>query len=216
MSQKKDILAPLKEKLAPVFEKIGALTKVQRLVICLVTFAAIGGAYYYFIYMPKHKELKQVKATYEAQQKKLANYKKEASQLLKMEKKMAAKQAEFNAAMKALPDKRELPSLLTGISRAGSDAGLAFHLFKPDSERNRTFYKEIPVSIEVVGRYHQLTDFFFQVTRLNRIVNIRNVEVKAKKGGKALTMKCKAVTYMFLEQKDIDKNKQKRKRKKKK
>ena len=216
MSDKKDIFAPIKEKLNPLFEKIGLLTKVQRLLICLGTFAIIGGSYYYFIFMPKHEELKIVENNYNSQKIKLANFIKEAAALLVYEKKMAATQAEFNQAMKALPDKRELPSLLTGISRSGSDAGLAFHLFKPDNESNKTFYKEIPVSIKVEGRYHQITDFFYQIIRLNRIVNINNVEVKSIKGGQILEMTCKAVTYMFIEQKEVQQDKSKRNRNKKK
>lgn len=214
MSNKKDIFAPIKAKLNPLFEKIGELTKIQRLVICLLTFAIVGGGWYYFIFMPKQEELQKARQTYNSKKRQLANYKKAASELLKYEQKMAATQQEFNLAMRALPDKRELPSLLTNISKAGSVAGLDFHLFKPESEKNQTFFKEIPVSIKVEGRYHQITDFFFQVIRLNRIVNINNVEVKSKKGGNLLQMSCKAVTYMFIEQKEQDKNKKKRKRKK--
>jgi type IV pilus assembly protein PilO len=200
MSEKKDRFAGIKEKLDPVFEKIGGLTRVQRLLICLLTFAVIGGIYYYLIYAPKHVELKKVQTQYQAQKKKLDNYKREAAVLLEFEQKMADIQEEFNQAMRALPDKRELPSLLTGISRSGSDAGLAFILFKPEMESNQTFFKEIPVSIKVEGRYHQITDFFFQIERLNRIVNINDVEVKSQKNSQNLEMSCKAVTYMFIEQ----------------
>ncbi len=127
---------------------------------------------------------------------------------------MAAAQAEFNQAMQALPDKRELPSLLTGISRAGGDAGLLFHLFKPEAEIKKEFFKEIPVSIKVEGRYHQLTDFFYQIIRLNRIVNIHNVTAKMTKSGQKLEMNCRAVTYMFVE-KDESENKQEKRKKKK-
>ncbi|MCD4719929.1 MAG: type 4a pilus biogenesis protein PilO [Desulfobacula sp.] len=204
----------IKEKLGRFFEKVGVLTKVQRLLICLVTFAVIGGAYYYFVFMPKHDELKKLQRKYQTQVKKLSTYKKRAAEILKYEKLMVKAQEEFNVAMRALPDKRELPSLLTGISKAGSDAGLAFHLFQPGKEINKEFYKVLPVSIKVVGRYHQITDFFFQIIRLNRIVNINNVDVKSKKGGKIIEMSCKAVTYMFVEKKEPkDKNKRKRKKK---
>ena len=214
MSMAKNKIDEIKEKLSTAFEKVGALTKVQRMVICLVTFAVIGGSYYYFIFMPRYNELKKVKQQYQKQIKQLSIYKKRAAKILKYEKKMAATQEAFNLAMKALPDKRELPSLLTGISKAGSDAGLSFHLFQPGNEINKEFYKAIPVSIKVRGRYHQITDLFFQITRLNRIVNINDVYVKAKKGGKILEMTCKAVTYMFVEKKDSN-NKKKHKRKKK-
>ncbi len=215
MSEKRDIFAPIKEKLNPFFDRLSALSIMQRLLICLLTFVLIGGTWVYFVYMPKQEQLKKAKHNYQVKKKKLANYKKAASELLVYEKKMAATQEAFNLAMRALPDKRELPSLLTGISKSGSVAGLDFHLFKPENENNKTFYKEIPVSIKVEGRYHQITDFFFQIIRLNRIVNINNVSVKSKKGGKILEMTCKAVTYMFIEQKEQKPTKNKRNRKKK-
>ena len=214
MSKENSKIKEFLEKFGVLFEKIGGLTKVQRLLICLLTFALIGGTYYYFIFMPKHEELKKVDDQYQRQVKTLATYKKRASEIIKYEKLMVQTQEEFNAARKALPEKRELPSLLTGISNAGSNAGLAFHLFKPDKEVNRDFYKEFSISIKVVGGYHQITDFFYQITRLNRIVNINGVHVKSGKSSKKLEMTCKAVTYMFVEKKELqDKNKRKRRKK---
>ena len=214
MSKENSKIKGFSEKFAVLFEQIGELTKVQRLLICLLTFALIGGVYYYFIFMPKHKELKKVKNQYERQVKTLAIYKKKASQIIKYEKLMAQAKKEFNVASKELPDKRELPSLLTGVSNAGSNAGLAFHLFKPDKEVDRDFYKEFSISIKVVGGYHQITDFLYQITRLNRIVNINDVHVKNIKRGKKLEMSCKAVTYMFVEKKEPqDKNKRKKRKK---
>ncbi len=212
MSQVKSKINELKEKLNLGFEKVGTLTKVQRLLVCIVTFALIGGAYYYFIFQPKHEKLKSLQQTYQSQVSKLAIYKQRASQLLKYEKLMAQTQGEFDEAMKALPDKRELPSLLTNISKAGSDAGLAFHLFQPASEVNKEFYKEIPISIKLEGRYHQITDFFFQIIRLNRIVNINNVNVKNKTNSNELEMSCKAVTYMFVEKEETNNKRRKKKK----
>ncbi|WP_457552370.1 type 4a pilus biogenesis protein PilO [Desulfobacula sp.] len=194
------------------FGKVGALTKVQRLLIYLVTFIIVAGGYYYFVFMPKHDELKRAHNNYKSQVARLSVYEKRASKILKYETLMAQRIGEFNLAMKALPDKREIPSLLTGISKAGSDAGLTFLLFQPANEINKEFFKEIPVSIKVQGRYHQITDFFFQIIRLNRIVNIKNVDLRSKKGGDLLEMGCRAVTYMFVEKKEpSNKNKQKKK-----
>ncbi len=210
MSDVKSQIEELKGKLNQGFEKVGTLTKVQRLIICFVTFSLIGGAYYYFIFQPKHDNLKQLKQTYQTQVRQLATYRQRASEIIKYEKLMAQTQSEFDEAMKALPDKRELPSLLTNISKAGSDAGLAFHLFQPTNEVNKEFYSEIPVSIKLEGRYHQITDFFFQIIRLNRIVNIDNVKVKSKQSGNELDMSCRAVTYMFVEKEEPNNNRKKK------
>jgi len=210
MSKIKSQIDEIKKKLSVFFEKVGALTKIQRLLIVFGTFILIGGAYYYFIFMPKFEELKKAKQHNIKQVAQLATYKQRASKLKKYEKLMRQSQEEFKIAKKALPDKRELPSLLTGISRAGSDAGLAFHLFAPDKEINKGFLNEIPISVKVEGRYHQITDFFYQIIQLNRIVMINDVNVKSKNRGEIIEMRCKAVTYMFFEKKDSKgKNKKK-------
>lgn len=190
----------IQEKVNALFAGIGKLTKVQRLLICLGTLVLVGGVYYYFIFMPKHAELKKVKAVHQTQVKKLADYKRKALSLGKFEKEMAAVQEKFDFAVRALPEKKELPSLLTGVSKAGSRAGLKFLLFQPEPVVNREFYKEIPLSMTVAGNYAQIADFFFQVAGLNRIVNIQNISMTSnKKSPGKVQMKCKAVTYMFVE-----------------
>jgi len=211
MKNLKNKTEELRGKLAVVFEKVGVLTKAQRLLICIMTFAIIGGVYYYFVLMPRQDEYTKVQKIYKTQTDMLASYKKQAEEIAIYEKKMAETLASFNEAMKALPDKKEIPSLLTGVSRAGSNAGLSFLLFQPETEVNKEFYSEIPVSIKVEGRYHQIADFFFQVLRLNRIVNLNDVDVKSKPDGQTLEMSCKAVTYMFVEKQALQEKDQKQK-----
>lgn len=190
----------MKGKLDTLFAKVGALSKLQRLLICALTFLLVGGGYYYFIFMPKHDALSAVMAEHKTQVDTLASYQIKAKELNKYEAEMAKVQEEFDIAMKALPEKKELPSLLTGVSKAGSDAGLVVLLFQPDPVVNKEFYMEIPLSMKVQGRYHQIADFFFQVAGLNRIVNIKDISMDADKNEPGLIqMSCSAVTYMFSE-----------------
>lgn len=215
MGNLKNKIEEFKGKLTNVLEKVGMLSRVQRLLICLATFAIIGGVYYYFILMPRQDEYIKVEKILKTQTDTLATYKKRAEEITIYEKKMAETLESFNEAMKALPDKREIPSLLTGVSRAGSNAGLAFFLFQPENEISKEFYSEIPVSIKVEGKYHQIADFFFQVLHLNRIVTITDVDVKSKQDGQSLEMSCKAVTYMFVEKQTPQEKDQKKDLKKK-
>ena len=204
----------IKEKIALFFAKVGELTRVQRLLICVLTIALMGGSYYYFIFNPKNEVLKTLRTKHKTQVAKLATFKRKAKELKKYEAKMAKVQESFDIAMGALPEKKELPSLLRGVSNAGSRAGLVFLLFQPAPVVDKEFYKEIPLSMNVEGRYHQIADFFFRVASLNRIVNINNVSMAAdKKGGGLIQMKCSAVTYMFAEQKDKKKSSKKKHKK---
>ena len=201
----------IRAALDQAFARIGTLTRIQRLMICVATLLLMGGSYYYFIYAPKAGELELARAELKNQEEKLETFKIKARSLKKFEKQMDEAQEAFDQAMKALPDKKELPSLLVGISKAGGNAGLEFLLFQPEAEVNKEFYKEIPLSMTVSGTYHQAADFFFQVAGLNRIVNIRDLAITStsKDPGK-IQMKCSAVTYMFAEQSEEKKGKGKK------
>lgn len=195
------------EKIAFFFAKIGGLSKIQRLLICVLTIAVMGGSYYYFIFAPKNKMLKSVKTEYKTQVAKLETFKRKAKALKEYETKMAKVQEEFDIAMKALPERKEIPSLLRGVSKAGSNAGLVFLLFQPAPVVNKEFYKEIPLSLKVEGDYHQIADFFSQVAQLNRIVNISNMSMGTdKKDAGLIQLDCSAITYMFAEPKKAETN----------
>ncbi len=207
----------IKGRIASFFEKIGGLSKVQRLLICIVTIAVLGGSYYYFIFLPKNNELKIVRAEYKTHINKLKTFKIKAKALKKYETKMALVQGEFDIAMKALPEKKELPSLLRGVSKAGSNAGLVFQLFQPAPVINKEFYKIIPISMKVEGDFYQIADFFSQVAVLNRIVNINDMSMGVdKKNPGLIRMNCSAVTYMFSESKEVKGNGEKKKNRRKK
>ena len=213
--QKESLRQKVNTLVDQLFARIGKLTKVQRILICTVVTALLGGGYYYFVYAPKATTLNRAKAELKTQEQKLNTYKIKARSLKKVEKQMAQVQQEFDLAMKALPDKKELPSLLSGVSKAGGNAGLEFLLFQPGTVVNKEFYKEIPLSMTVNGTYGQAADFFFQVANLNRIVNINDlsISIDPKNRGK-VSMKCSAVTYMFAEQAEAGKGKKGRKAKK--
>jgi len=189
----------------PLFEKVGNISKVHRILICVATFIVITGSFVYFLYLPKFEKLDQLNSDYKNLEKMLASAKKNAAQVNKYREEMKMAEAQYKIAMKALPDKKEIPSLLTNISESGKEAGLEFLLFQPESEINKDFYAEIPVSIKVAGNYHNVGLFFDNVSRLYRIVNIKNIVMTTPKEGNMLNTSCTAVTYRFVELEEKEK-----------
>ncbi|MBU4209410.1 MAG: type 4a pilus biogenesis protein PilO [Proteobacteria bacterium] len=190
----------------PLFEKVGNISKVHRILICVSTFIVITGLFVYFSYLPKFEKLNQLNSDYKNLEKMLASAKKKAAQVNKYREEMKIAEAQYKIAMKALPDKKEIPSLLTSISEAGREAGLEFLLFQPESEINKDFYAEIPVSIKVAGNYHNVGLFFDKVSRLSRIVNIKDIVMETSKEGNMLNTSCTAVTYRFVEVEEKEKD----------
>lgn len=197
------------EQLEPLFEKVEALPKAQRIALFVGIFVLFIGSFTYFFYFPKISEIKKLSDEHQKLVNQLDAAKKNAAKLKSFEEKMKKAENEFQLAVKALPNSQEIPTLLSSISEAGTESGLQFKLFQPRGGRNKGFYAEIPVSISVEGGYHNIVTFFDKVADLDRIVNIRNITMKPGKGSR-LNVTCEAVTYQFV--KDQPKKKKKRKR----
>lgn len=106
-------------------------------------------------------------------------------------------------AVAQLPDSKEIPELLSSISGRAREAGLEILIFRPKAENLRDFYAEIPVDIVVRGGFHNVVTFFDEVGRLNRLVNIRNIEMRNPevKGTKmSVQTSTQAITFRFLDE----------------
>jgi type IV pilus assembly protein PilO len=104
---------------------------------------------------------------------------------------------QFGALLRQLPDKSQMDALLVDINQAGLGRGLQFDLFKPGSESQREFYAELPITVKVVGTYHDMGAFASDVGQLPRIVTLSDVKLEASKDG-ILTMDAIARTYRYL------------------
>ena len=203
------------EKVNPVFEKLEQLSKVQRIAIWAGLLILLIAGFVYFSYLPKYKKIDKLRSNLSKIEKQLEIAKRNAQQLNAFRKKMQDAEEQFKIVMRALPEKEEIPTLLTGISKAGKDSGLQFVLFQPKSEVEKDFYAEIPVAMKVTGDYHGVATFFENVAELNRIVNIRDIDMEPDKESIQLMATCTAVTYKFIEASDEKQRKSKRKRTKK-
>ena len=205
------------KSLDPVFEKIEKITKVQRIIIYVGCFVLLIGPIVYFLYLPKFKKIDELGKKLDTLKIQLVTAKRQASQIASWRKKYKEAQLQFAIAKRALPQKKEIPTLLASISESGQQAGLDFLLFKPSGEKGKQFYAEIPVSMRVNGSYHDIAAFFDKVSRLPRLVNIDNIKMAGSKGKKAskLNASCTAITYRFVEAKPKPKGKPGKKPKKK-
>lgn len=183
----------------PIFEKIEKISKVQRLLISIATLVVLIGASVYFSYVPKYKRIDAYKKEYINLESRLVTAKRNAKQLEKYRQEINDSRLKFKLSVKALPEKKEIPSLVASISQSGVDSGLEFTLFQPKGENVKDFYAEIPVSIKVIGHYHNVAIFFDKVGSLSRIVNIKDIKMAPLKGEGKLITSCTAVTYKFVE-----------------
>ena len=111
---------------------------------------------------------------------------------------------------KQLPGKAEMDALLSDINTAGLGRGLQFELFRHGQVVVRDYYAELPISIKVTGRYHDIGAFAADVANLSRIVTLHNMNISAakdaagKEAGGALSMEATARTYRYLDAAELE------------
>jgi len=76
---------------------------------------------------------------------------------------------------KQLPGKAEMDALLSDINQAGLGRGLQFELFRPGQIEVKDYYAELPISIRISGRFHDIGSFAADVANLSRIVTLQNM-----------------------------------------
>lgn len=105
---------------------------------------------------------------------------------------------------KQLPSKAEMAALLSDINQAGLGRSLQFELFRPGQIVVRDYYAELPISVKVTGKYHDMGAFASDVANLSRIVTLNNISIApAAKDAANLSMEATARTFRYLDADEI-------------
>ena len=205
--------------MAITFEDIMKLSTPKKMGILGIIILAIVLVLGQYLLLPAYKKLDAKDQEYTKLEQDLNEKKRVAQDPKVFEAKLESVKRDLEIKKAQLPDKKEIPQLLTTISSLGKESGLNFLLFRPKPEVPKEFYAEIPVEIQVEGGYHEVASFFSKVGNLNRIVNITNVSM-AKRYEEVekmiLSTSCLATTFMFVEtpvtKEEPSKNKNQRKK----
>src|SRR3954468_9800656 len=110
---------------------------------------------------------------------------------------------QFGALLRQLPNRSQMDALLVDINQAGLGRGLQFELFRPAGAENaREFYAELPITVKVMGNYHDMGAFASDVGQLSRIVTLNDVSIATSPGG-VLTMDATARTFRYLDDDEV-------------
>jgi len=134
------------------------------------------------------------------------NYKKKLVQAVNLEalKKQREQVLQYVTQLeKQLPSKAEMDALLSDINQAGLGRSLQFDLFRPGQVNVREYYAELPITLKVTGRYHDIGAFTGDIANLSRIVTLNNLSVSPQKDG-VLSMEATAKTFRYLDLDEID------------
>ena len=177
----------------------------QKIVILALAVGLIFLIYWQISYKPKMRDITAKESQLAELTREMKNKERIAAdhERFKAEKEQIEEDLKRNIAK--LPDKKEIPNLLSSISNMSQEAGLEVLLFKPKGEQAAEYYSRVPVQLKFTGSYHEVGMFFYYVGTLPRIVNIENFSIenaqKTSKDKFLLSTSCVATTFRYKETK---------------
>lgn len=167
---------------------------IKAFIIILTCITVIGAGVYFITFdqldlleMTEQKE-STLKIEFEGKQKKAVNLQDYQEQLTQIE-------ASLDEMIRQMPTEEEVASLLIDISQTGLASGLQFKLFKPEAPVRKDFYSELPINIQVTGKYEELGLFVSGLASLPRIVTLHNVNITPELKNEQLLMSAVVKTY---------------------
>ena len=186
-------------------KKIGSWPAGPKIGVLVIALLLILGAGYWFDWKAQGEQIDAERAKEEELKKTFVVKKTEALDLPLYRKQLEDIEKQFGALLKQLPGKSEIDALLTDINQAGLGRGLQFELFRPGQVVIKDYYAELPISIRVTGRYHDIGSFAGDIANLSRIVTLHNMNlVTGKDLSGILTMEAIARTYRYLDPAEIE------------
>jgi type IV pilus assembly protein PilO len=187
-------------------KRVVTLDKKIIVVIFVLIIALPVVAFYFLHFTAKTEQIKGLEKRAASLRQEIAGAKARAAKLDEHLAEMEETQRMFAEAAILLPQKKEIPSLLTNISALGTNSGLSMASFSPRGERKKEFYAEIPVSLSLRGPYHNIGTFLYEVSKLDRIISATNITLgggKKQRGELLLGASISLITYRFLEESEM-------------
>ena len=186
----------------PTSARVGAAIFVMALVLVAT----------YFLFVQAQRETltteegkeRNLRVDFEAKQQKAANLEKLKAQLEEME-------VMLRQMLRQLPSKTEMPDLLVDISQTALSTGIDNELFEPGPEVLREFYAEKPISLRMVGSYHQFGAFVSGVASLPRVVILTMHDISLKPNDRnrdgtasnTLVLEGTVKTYRYVDEDEV-------------
>jgi type IV pilus assembly protein PilO len=146
-----------------------------KIFLLFAALAVISSGYYLGIHMGLEEETQTAQGRYAALQRDLTQAHERQQQYLQLRQDLAGREALDKQNMRILPETAEIPAFLDDLTRLAELSGLRVTSVGPRPELAEQFFVRVPVALVLEGKYHQLSKFFYNVSRLERAINMEDI-----------------------------------------
>lgn len=131
--------------------------------------------------MSLEQEAQEAQRRHEVLENDLNQARERQKEYLKLREELASREAVDRQNMRVLPETAEIPAFLDDLNRLADLSGLRVGQVTPRPEQSEQFFVRVPVLLSLGGKYHQLAKFFYNISRLERAINMENIALTQPK-----------------------------------
>lgn len=166
--------------------------------VLIGTMVVLGLLYHQMFYSSLSEELTSAERRYAREEKKNKELKKQEREWQQMVKDKESLDIALNANQVSLPATAALASFIGNLQRQAAVAGVSFKNWSREQEVPVTGYVKVPISVEVVGNFHQILKYFYLLGNTKRIITVENFSLGPEKNDNddvLLNAKFRATTF---------------------
>lgn len=165
----------------------------------LAVLALLGVGYYSLVHSSVSSDLQSAKEQRTQLQEQIREAERREKQYLELTQELANRETADRQNRRILPEDAEIAAFLQDLNRVAELSGLTIRLVEPRPEQRQELYSKIPVVLALTGRFHQLTKFFYNVSKLDRAISMENIRMTNPKllpsGEMVVNVDVRATTY---------------------
>lgn len=177
-----------------------------KIAACVLAGLLIIGAAWYFFVADRRTELHALIAKEATLKTEFEDKQGRAANLEPLKQQLAQMELMLQQMLRQLPSKNEMPDLIVDVSQTALATGISNELFQPGGETAKEFYAEKPITLRMVGTYHQFGAFVSGVASLPRVVimTMHNISLTPRPGRPGLLVLQGTIkTYRYLDDEEI-------------
>lgn len=163
--------------MADSLDRMSSVPMSQKVLLLIIVLAGIGAAWYFLMFEDIQTNIKTETAKIKTLQEDLAKEQDVKRNLEQYKKEIVELRRQREDMRRSLPESAEIAELLQQIHSEAKTSGLEISRWESESTTRESLYVRIPVSIKLTGTFQQISTFYFNLARLQRIVNIENIEL---------------------------------------
>jgi type IV pilus assembly protein PilO len=185
--------------MASIEETFAGMPSWGKALVLLGVLVLLGAAYYAVIYSGISSDLQSAQAKKQQLEEQIRQAERREKQYLELTQELANREADDRQNRRILPEDSEIAAFLQDLNRVAELSGLTIRLVEPRPEQREDLYSKIPVVLALTGRFHQLTKFFYNVSKLDRAISMENIRMtqpqQLPSGEVVINVDVRATTY---------------------